>query len=199
MSVSDEAVRLVEALVFASGEPVREAAMMALLRGRGLLGEEEPVGPVLEAIAERFVDRGMELVNVAGGWQFRTRPELAEALTKVIERPRRLGRSAMETLAVIAYHQPCTRSDIESIRGVSLNQNILDALLEDSLIAPKGRKEVPGRPVLWGTSVGFLRQFGLRDLNQLPRREELLLEMPSGLASGETAVVETSVSDAGTA
>ena len=92
----------------------------------------------------------------------------------------------METLSVIADHQPCTRTEIEQIRGVSLGQSTLDALLEAALIVPRGRKQVPGRPVLWGTSPSFLSHFGLRDLAELPRRDELLLD-PGGLASPEAA------------
>ena len=101
-------------------------------------------------------------------------------LTRVVERPRRLPRAAMETLSIVAYHQPCTRAEIEAIRGVSLGQATLDLLLDASLIVPKGRKEVPGRPTLWGTSTQFLSHFGLRDLRDLPRREELLAELPEG-------------------
>ena len=108
--------------------------------------------------------------------QFRTAPDLAPLLRKVIEVPRRLPRVAMETLAIIAYHQPVTRPEIEEIRGTSLSQQTLDALLEANLIAPKGRRESPGRPTLWGTTPQFLAQFGLNDLRELPRREDLLLE-----------------------
>jgi segregation and condensation protein B len=96
----------------------------------------------------------------------------------VIEIPRRLPRVAMETLAIVAYHQPVTRPEIEEIRGTSLSQQTLDALLEADLITPKGRKETPGRPTLWGTTAQFLAQFGLNDLRELPRREDLLLEPP---------------------
>jgi segregation and condensation protein B len=85
----------------------------------------------------------------------------------------------METLAIVAYHQPVTRAEIEEIRGTSLSQQTLDSLLEAGLIAPRGRKEVPGRPTLWATTPGFLAQFGLKDLRELPRREDLLVEPPS--------------------
>lgn len=166
--------RLVEGLVFASAEPVSENALRQFLVSQG--GDEAALGPVLACIVARYEDHAVELVSVARGWQFRTRPEIAPALTRVVDKPRRLSRSAMETLAIIAYHQPCTRADIEGIRGVSLSQTVLDALIEDGLIMPKGRKEVPGRPILWGTSTHFLSSFGLSDLNALPRREELLLD-----------------------
>lgn len=178
------ATRLVEALVFASSEPVSERAMLELLQGQHVLPDvpeadgETLLNDVLEALQALYADHGVRPVRVAGGWQFRTAPDLAPFLTRVMHRPRRLPRSAMETLSVIAYHQPCTRTEVEEIRGVSLSQATLDALLEAALITPKGRKEVPGRPVLWGTSADFLRHFGLRDLRDLPRREELLVELP---------------------
>jgi segregation and condensation protein B len=116
------------------------------------------------------------LVRVAGGVQFRTAADLAPRLRKVIELPRRLPRAAMETLAIVAYHQPVTRPEIEEIRGASLSQQTLDALLDAGLIAPRGRRETPGRPTLWGTTPAFLTQFGLADLRALPRREDLLVE-----------------------
>jgi segregation and condensation protein B len=114
--------------------------------------------------------------------QFRTASDLAPALRKVVEVPRRLPRVAMETLAIIAYHQPVTRPEIEEIRGASLSQQTLDALLEAGLVAPRGRRESPGRPTLWGTTPAFLAQFGLNDLRELPRREDLLVEPPSPVA-----------------
>jgi segregation and condensation protein B len=130
-------------------------------------------------LRERYAGRGVELVEVAGGVQFRTAPDLAARLRKVVEVPRRLPRAAMETLAIIAYHQPVTRPEIEEIRGASLSQATLDALLEAALVAPCGRKEVPGRPTLWGTTPAFLLRFGLRDLRDLPKREDLLVEPPA--------------------
>ncbi len=174
--------RLVEAFLFAAAEPVGERAIIELLLAHALPGETEAVAAaraVIEQVRQDCAGRGVTLVEVAGGWQFRTAPDLAPYLTTVLARPRRLPRSAMETLAIIAYHQPCTRSEIEAVRGVSLSQQTLDLLLEAALIVPKGRKEVPGRPTLWGTSADFLRHFGLRDLRDLPRREELLVELPT--------------------
>lgn len=168
-----DAVCLLEALIFASPEPVQLSAMTDLLRSQGLEANAEDV---LLDVQKRFQGHAIELVDVAGGWQFRTRVEYAGALTRVIEKPRRLSRSTMETLAVIAYHQPCTRSEVEAVRGVSLGQAVLDALLEDGLVAPKGRKDVPGRPVLWGTTARFLEVFGLSALSALPRREDFLLD-----------------------
>ncbi len=188
--MSDDAenrVRLVEALVFAAAEPVREAAVADLLQARLGEGEEVDARAVLLAVQARYAGRGVELVEVGGGWQFRTAPDLAPALTTVLERPRRLPRVAMETLAIVAYHQPCTRTEIEAIRGVSLGQQTLDQLLETGLIVPRGRKEVPGRPVLWGTSPAFLQRFGLNHLRDLPRREELLVELPGAVAAAPSA------------
>src|SRR3954449_8146144 len=166
----EEALRLAEALVFASAGPVGARALSQLL--------PENVDPdaVIAALRERYAGRGVELAETGGGVQFRTAPDLAPRLRKVIEIPRRLPRVAMETLAIIAYHQPVTRAEVEEIRGTSLSQQTLDALLEANLIAPKGRKESPGRPTLWGTTPHFLAQFGLKDLRELPRREDLLLE-----------------------
>ena len=183
---SDLALRLAEAFIFASSEPASERALLELLQAQQALPEEADVAAALREVLDRLVasyaERGVRPMLVAGGWQFRTAPDLAPSLTKVMRKPRRLPRPAMETLSIIAYHQPCTRTEIEEIRGVSLSQATLDGLLEASLIVPRGRKEVPGRPVLWGTSPDFLRHFGLRDLRDLPRREELLVELP-GLAA----------------
>jgi segregation and condensation protein B len=163
-------LRLAEAAVFAAAGPVAPQALAALLP------EGADVAAVLEALRTRYAGRGVELAMVGGGVQFRTAPDLAPALRKVIEVPRRLPRAAMEALAIIAYHQPVTRAEIEEIRGASLSQNSLDALLEAELVAPRGRRETPGRPTLWGTTAAFLTRFGLADLRELPRREELLNE-----------------------
>nr|WP_231874748.1 SMC-Scp complex subunit ScpB [Acetobacter cerevisiae] len=188
LAVPDDAVRLTEALIFAGTEPVSLRRLAELLELRQLVpdGVEDLgafVAAVMGALVARYEGRGVMPVEVAGGWQFRTAPDLAPALTRVLEKPRRLPRAVMETLAIIAYHQPCTRVEIEEIRGVSLGQNVLDTLIEASLIAPRGRKEVPGRPVLWGTTPDFLRHFGLRALSDLPRREELLVDVPDTLTS----------------
>ena len=129
--------------------------------------------------------------EIGGGWQFRTAPDLAKLLTKVVQVPRRLPRAAMETLAIVAYHQPVTRPEIEEIRGAALAQTTLDSLLEAGLITPRGRKETPGRPTLWGTTPQFLAQFGLTDLKDMPRREELLVETPSPLSQPEETPAET--------
>ena len=171
--VPEAALRLAEALVFASAEPVG-------LRALGqILPENVAAEAVIAALAERYAGRGVELVHVAGGVRFQTAPDLAPLLRRVIEVPRRLPRVAMETLAIIAYHQPVTRAEIEEIRGASLSQATMDALLEAGLIAPRGHKEAPGRPALWATTAAFLAQFGLAGLGDLPRRADLLVEVPA--------------------
>jgi segregation and condensation protein B len=168
MAPVEHALRLAEALIFASDRPVPLERLQSFLP-QGLRAEA-----VLTLLTARYAGRGVELAEVGGGYAFRTAPDLAPLLTKVVEAPRRLPRAAMEALAIIAYHQPVTRTEIEEIRGASLAQSTLEALLEHGLIAPRGRKEVPGRPVLWGSTPRFLEQFGLRALTDLPRRDELL-------------------------
>lgn len=183
MSVSDESLRLAEALIFASTAPV------ALRVLKPLLPEAESVEAVVEALRARYAGRGVELAEVGGGLQFRTAPDLAPRLTRVIEVPRRLPRVAMETLAIIAYRQPVTRGEIEEVRGTALSQNTLDALLEGELIAPCGRKDSPGRPTLWATTPNFLAKFGLKSLSDLPRREDLINDTAAmgGLPPGAMA------------
>ncbi len=169
------AMRLAEAAIFAATQPVT-ARMLA-----NLLPEDADVDAVMAALTRAYEGRGVNIATVGGGWQFRTAADLAPLLRKVVELPRRLPRVAMESLAIIAYHQPVTRTEIEEIRGAALSQATLDLLLENGLVTPKGRKETPGRPTLWGTTPAFLAQFGLNDLRELPKREELLID-PTGPA-----------------
>jgi segregation and condensation protein B len=168
VAVSDEALRIAEALLFASDRPVAPSRLQSVLPP----GQEAEA--VLAALAERLAGRGVQLVAAPGGVALRTAPDLAPLLTRVVEVPKRLPRAAMEALAVIAWHQPVTRAEIEVIRGASLSQTTLEALLEHGLVAPRGQKEVPGRPTLWGTTPRFLEQFGLTSLRDLPKREELV-------------------------
>jgi len=169
MSNSDDSIRLAEAVIFASREPVSPRILANLL-------PDVDVDAVIAVLAAQYEGRGVQLAEIAGGWQFRTAPDLAATLRKVVELPRRLPRVAMETLAIVAYHQPVTRGEIEEIRGAALSQTTLDLLLENGLVTPKGRRETPGRPTLWGTTPAFLAQFGLNDLRDLPKREELLID-----------------------
>lgn len=176
MTVRESDVRLAEGALFASAAPMGARALAQLLP------EDADVDAVLAALRERYAGRGVELAEIAGGWQFRTAPDLAAQLRRVVVHPRRLPRAAMEALAVVAYHQPCTRADIEAVRGAALGQGALDALLEAGLIAPCGKRETPGRPALWGTTPAFLARFGLRDIRDLPRREDLVVEPPPPMA-----------------
>jgi segregation and condensation protein B len=167
MSERGEQLRLLEALLFAAPEPLSEEEL-------GLrLGEEADVRALLHELAEHYAGRGINLVGLAGGWTFRTAPDLASALRSERTVARRLSRAAVETLAVIAYHQPVTRAEIEAIRGVTLARGTLDRLLESGWVQPKGRRETPGRPLNWTTTPHFLAHFGLDSLKELPGIEEL--------------------------
>ena len=176
----EDALRLAEALVFASAEPVTARGLARVL------ADDFDADAVLAALRLRYAGRGVELVDAGNGVMFRSAVDLAPRLRKVIETPRRLPRVAMETLAIVAYHQPMTRLEIEHIRGTALSQQTLDSLLELNLIAPKGRRDSPGRPTLWGTTPEFLAHFGLKDLRELPRREDLLLETAPPRTTPET-------------
>lgn len=190
MTVQDEDLRLAEAALFGSAEPMGARALGQLLP------EDADVDAVLAALQARYAGRGIELAEVAGGWLFRTAPDLAPVLRRVIVQPRRLPRAAMEALAVVAYHQPVTRAEIEAVRGASLGQNALDALLDAGLIAPCGKREAPGRPTLWGTTSAFLARFGLRDLCDLPRREDLVVEPSAPLPEPVEATADSAPSAA---
>jgi segregation and condensation protein B len=162
--------RLLEAVIFASRDPVPLRTLATLLP------DGADLDATLAAITARHAGGGFELYPVGQGVMFRSAPDLAPDLRRVVEVPRRLPRAAMETLAVIAYHQPVTRAEIEEARGVSLSQTTLDALLEADLVAPAGHREAPGRPTLWATTPQFLTQFGLKSLRDLPKRSDLLVE-----------------------
>ncbi|MCA3361980.1 MAG: SMC-Scp complex subunit ScpB [Roseomonas sp.] len=163
-----EALRIAEAVIFAADRPVSQQTLATVLP------EGISATMACAALAEAYRGRGVELTEIGGGYAFRTAADLAPRLTKVVESPRRLPRAAMEALAIIAYHQPCTRGDVEEIRGATLAQTTMESLLELGLVAPRGRREVPGRPTLWGTTPKFLEQFSLQSLADLPRKEELV-------------------------
>ena len=170
-----EELRLLEALLFASAEPLDEKTLAARL----------PSGVDLRATIERlkaeYASRGVNLVRVAGKWGFRTANDLSWLLTKDSVVPRKLSRAAIETLAIVAYHQPVTRAEIEEIRGISAAKGTLDVLLETGWVRPRGRRKAPGRPVTYGTSEAFLSHFGLEALDDLPGLDEL---KGSGLLDG---------------
>jgi segregation and condensation protein B len=162
-----EIERRVEALLFAAAGPLSAAEI-----GRRL-PEGADVGRAIAALRGRYEGRGVELECVADRWRFRTAPDLGFLMTEEREEPRRLSRAALETLAIIAYHQPVTRAEIESVRGVSLSRGTLDLLLEMGFVRLRGRRRTPGRPVTYATADRFLEHFGLASLHDLPGAAEM--------------------------
>jgi segregation and condensation protein B len=162
-----EAARIVEALLFASAEPIGEADIAPYLSG------EVAPREVLARLEAAYAPRGVNLVRVAGKWALRTAEDLGHLLSRRVEEPKRLTRAALETLSIIAYHQPVTRAEIEEIRGVATSKGTLDTLLEASLIRLRGRRRTPGRPLTYGTTPAFLEQFGLDRVDDLPGLEDL--------------------------
>ncbi len=160
-------LRLVEALLFAASAPLDAGSIAARLP------EGSDVEALVAELAEHYSPRGVNIVRVAGGWTLRTAPDLAPRLRLEQTVTRKLSRAAIETLAIVAYHQPVTRAEIEEIRGVVVSSGTLDVLMEAGWIAPKGRRETPGRPVTWVTTEAFLTHFGLGDRRDLPGIEEL--------------------------
>lgn len=160
-------LRLVEALLFAAPAPLDEKSIAARLP------EGSDVEALVAELVEHYRPRGVNIVRVAGGWSLRTAPDLAPRLKLEQTVSRKLSRAAIETLAIIAYHQPVTRAEIEEIRGVIVSSGTLDVLMETGWIAPKGRRETPGRPVTWATTDAFLTHFGLADKGDLPGIDEL--------------------------
>lgn len=160
-------LRLLEALIFAGTQALDEKELV------DRLPNDADVKRLLADLAELYAGRGVNLVQVAGGYAFRTASDLSEKLK--IEKPvtRKLSRASVETLAIIAYHQPVTRAEIEQVRGVGLSKGTLDLLFEQNWIKPMGRRRAPGKPVTWGTTDFFLEHFGLPSLDDLPGQEEL--------------------------
>jgi len=177
-----EELRLLEALLFASREPIDETA----------LGRHLPNGvdlkDALARLKAEYATRGVTLVKIGKKWTFRTADDLAWLLTKQTIETRKLSRAAVETLAIVAYHQPVTRAEIEDIRGVVTATGTLDVLLKTGWIRPRGRRKAPGRPITYGTTEAFLSHFGLEEVGDLPGLDELkgagLLEgnLPPGFA-----------------
>jgi segregation and condensation protein B len=168
LSPLQDCAATIEALIFASDRPIRERELIVHLP------ENIDLAKVIAAVALRYdATSGIELRQVGDGWAFRTKAEIAERLSqhKQVERP--LSRAALEVLAIIAYHQPITRAEIEEIRGISLSKGTMDILLEVGWIKPRGRRRTPGRPLTWGTSPAFLDHFGLADVGDLPGMDDL--------------------------
>ncbi len=168
MSAEDfDAIRLIEALLFASAEPLSEKALARHF------GEGADVAALLKRLQGDYAGRGVNLVERDGAWAFRTAADLGDRLRIERSQLRKLSRAAVETLAVIAYHQPVSRAEIETIRGVATARGTLDVLIEADWIKPGRRRETPGRPGTWVTTEGFLDHFGLGGLNDLPGVDEL--------------------------
>lgn len=166
-TANPEHLRMVEALLFAASEPLDAKALA------GQLPEGADVKLLLKDLQAIYEKRGVNLCCVAGKYQFRTAADLAFLLRKEQPEQKRLSKAAIETLAIIAYHQPVTRAEIEDIRGVAMSKGTIDMLLEVGWIKIRGRKRTPGRPVTYGTTEAFLVQFGLESVGHLPGVDEL--------------------------
>ncbi len=164
---SAEDLRVAEALIFAAPEPLDEKDIA------GRLSNGADVSAVLAALSQTYQSRGVNLVRLAGKWTFRTAADLTWLLAKEERQTRKLSRAAIETLAIVAYHQPVTRADIEDIRGVAVSKGALDILLEAGWVRMRGRRKAPGRPITYGTTAEFLIHFNLDAVGDLPGLEEL--------------------------
>ncbi|MFZ4808506.1 MAG: SMC-Scp complex subunit ScpB [Hyphomicrobiaceae bacterium] len=162
-----ERLRVLEAILFAASEPLDEATLA------GYLKSGDDVAALLAELQGFYASRGIVLVHLGGKWAFRTAGDLAYLLEKHTVEARRLSRAALETLAIIAYHQPVTRAEIEEIRGVATSKGTLDALLETGWVRPRGRRRAPGKPITYGTTDAFLHHFGLSGVKDLPGLAEL--------------------------
>ncbi len=162
-----EQLRILEALLFAASEPIAETYLSQHLKS------SDDVAALLEELKGFYASRGVNLVKVAGKWTFRTAEDLAYLLERHATEQRRLSKAALETLAIIAYHQPVTRAEIEEIRGVAASAGTLDVLMEIGWVRPRGRRRAPGRPITYGTTEEFLVHFGLESIKDLPGLAEL--------------------------
>ena len=167
VGVEPEALRIAEALVFAAAEPLDEATIAKRLP------EGSDVSEVMTELQRVYAGRGVNLVRVARKWTFRTAADLSWLLSRDDKEQKKLSRAAIETLAIIAYHQPVTRADIEEIRGVAVSKGAIDVLMEAGWVRMRGRRKAPGRPITYGTTTEFLVQFGLDAISDLPGLDEL--------------------------
>lgn len=165
--VIDETRRAVEAVLFAADAPMTVAEI------RAYVGDEVDVRAALDVLVEDYSARGIHLVKRGDRWHFETAPDLANFLRRDREEPRKLSRAGIETLAIIAYHEPVTRAEIEAIRGVQISKGTLDVLMEAGWARPAGRREVPGRPLTYATTPEFLSHFGLQSRRDLPGIDDL--------------------------
>lgn len=165
--VTERNIRVLEALLFASSEPVDAGSLLAYL------GEGAQVESLLLTLQERYAGRGVNLVRRGDRWAFRTAEDLGFLLRREEQETRPLSRAALETLSIIAYHQPATRAEIEEVRGVATGKGTIDLLMEAGWVRMRGRRRTPGRPVTYGTTEAFLDHFGLESLADLPGLDEL--------------------------
>ncbi|MBX3594310.1 SMC-Scp complex subunit ScpB [Sphingomonas sp.] len=196
MTAPDETMRAVEAVLFAADAPMTVADL------RAYVGEEADLPAALAALATDYAGRGIELVERGGRWHFQTASDLANFLRRDREDSRKLSRAGIETLAIIAYHEPVTRAEIESIRGVQISKGTLDVLMEAGWIRPAGRREVPGRPLLFATTPEFLTHFGLSSRRDLPGIDDLRaaglldpVDLAFDAAQSDAEAVETADED----
>ena len=167
MTETSDDIRAVEAALFAAEEP------LTLNDLTQAAGDDIDVRAALEALTEHYEKRGIQLVERGKRWHFETAPDLAHVLRREREEPRKLSRAATETLAIIAYHEPVSRAEIESIRGVQISKGTLDVLMEAGWVRPAGRRETPGRPLIYATTPVFLQHFGLENRRDLPGLDDL--------------------------
>ncbi len=178
MTANPDHVRMAEALLFAAKEPLDEASIAARLP------EDADIPEILILLEKNYQHKGINLVKLSGKWAFMTAPDLSWLLQDERDQERKLSRAGLETLAIIAYHQPVTRTEIEEIRGVGLSRGVMDILFDAGWIRPRGRRRTPGRPVTYGTTEEFLIHFGLDDVRDLPGYDEM---KESGLLNTEPA------------
>tara|TARA_B100000674_G_scaffold382060_1_gene324960 strand:+ start:90 stop:722 length:633 start_codon:yes stop_codon:yes gene_type:complete len=160
-------LKLLEAIIFASGEPVDENDLKEKIK------DKKKLNTYLNELQKFYSSRGINLLKTGNKWSFRTSSELSDNLTIFKTQKRKLSRAALETLSIIAYQQPITRSEIENIRGVQMGRGSIDHLMEIGWVKPSGRKNIPGKPTLWSTTNLFIEHFGLNNLSDLPNKEEL--------------------------
>ena len=171
----NEHIRIIEAIIFASNEPVSEKLLASLLP------DGCDLKSLLQDVRELYISRGVNLVQVGSGWAFRTAHDLSFLMRRETVQQKKLSRAALEVLSIIAYHQPVTRAEIQEIRGVDTSKGTLDVLMESQWIKIRGRRKTPGRPVTYGTTDDFLDHFGIPEISDLPGMDEL---KGAGLLSG---------------
>ena len=165
--MNNKDTKLLEAILFASGEPIEESDLKEKIKDKNNLKN------LLKELEIFYQNRGINLIKTGSKWSFRTSSDLIEELTIFKTQKRKLSRAALETLSIIAYQQPVTRSEIENVRGVQMGRGSIDHLMEIGWIKPSGRKNIPGKPTLWSTTDLFIEHFGLNNLSDLPNKEEL--------------------------